>query len=478
VSILDYFPKHLAPRQEQRDALLKLEEMWDEFDVFVLNLPVSVGKSAIAITISNWLKGRSVILTPSNILVEQYLKDYPQLHTIKRKDQYSCHSLMDQASCADFSATKKFTCKNCPYKLAVAKKDFVKTSVANYYTYLAYKMFRETLIIDEAHQLRGMVTDQMSTKLWKFKYKYPYSLRSYDDLKKWVDRHPSLLKDKTLQLLKQELNQPTPRYLVEKGTDYYRGRQEEALLVKPIDTSAYSGLLWPTSKVRKLVLMSATISNVDIHQLGLAKRRVITINSGSPIPPAQRPVFFDEETALQLSIHSKEEDYQKLAAEIRRIIELHPNQKGFVHITYSLLNKVRPLLEGKSDRYIFHTKEDKLLKYQAYRQNQKDAVLFACGLYEGVDLLEDMGRFQLITKVPWPSLAEPAIRWQAEANPSYYAWEATKVVIQATGRICRSPTDYGTTHILDRSFARLYVKNKEQFPQWFRDGLVMNERKV
>lgn len=472
MSILDFFPKHLTIRQEQREALLQLEAAWDAFDVFVLNLPVSVGKSAIAITISNWIKGKSIILTPSNILVEQYLKDYPHLHSIKRKDAYSCHSLLNQASCSDFHATKKFFCKGCPYRKAVVSKDYRKTSVANYYTYLAYKMFREVLIVDEAHQLRGMVNDQMSHHLWKFKYKYPYSLRTYDDLKKWVDQNPSLSKDKVLQLLKKELHQPVPKYLVEKGTDYYRGRQEEVLKVRPVDTSNYGGLLWPSSKVKKLVLMSATISEADVQQLGLSKKRVMTIHSNSPIPKERRPVYFDESLATTVSIKSTKEDHQQLANQILKIVEEHPNQKGFVHITYSLMETLRPYLEGKSDRLMFHTRADKQFKYSQYRADQTDKVLMACGLYEGVDLLEDMGRFQIIVKVPWPSLAEPAVRWMAEANPSNYAWEATKVVIQATGRICRSPKDFGSTFVIDKSFKRLYNQNPEQFPTWFKEGMV------
>lgn len=475
MGILDYFPAKLTPRKEQVDALLRLEKEWDSHDVFILNLPVSVGKSAIAITISAWQaanKSRTSILTPSNILVKQYLADYPHLHTIHKRDSYSCSATMEQTSCSSTYSRKKFYCKGCPYKADLAKKDWIPVSVVNYYTYLAYKMYREVVVIDEAHQLRGMVADQMSHLIWSHKYKYPFYLTSYDGLKKWVDSNPKTPNDKVLKLLHKELNSPFPKYLVQKGTEYYRGRQEELLKVIPVDTRDYSGLLWPFTRVKKLVLMSATISSTDVQQLGLSKRRVITIESGSPIPKERRPIYFDESSALTVSVRSTEQDHQKLADRILNIIEENPNQKGFVHITYSLMETLRPYLEGKSERLMFHTRQDKMYKYSQYRADNTDKVLMACGLYEGVDLLEDMGRFQIITKVPWPSLAEPATRWVAEVNPSHYAWEAVKVVIQATGRICRSPTDFGKTIVIDRSFKRLYNQNTEQFPNWFKEGVV------
>ena len=113
--------------------------------------------------------------------------------------------------------------------------------------------------------------------------------------------------------------------------------------------------------------------------------------------------------------------------------------------------------------------------YRKFRESRPEdgAVLVACGMYEGVDLAEDAGRFQVIAKVPWPSLADRAIRYRSDTDPEWYIWNTLKDVIQACGRICRGPTDWGDTIILDGSMDRLLTSAAEYgiIPTWFQAAL-------
>ena len=92
-------------------------------------------------------------------------------------------------------------------------------------------------------------------------------------------------------------------------------------------------------------------------------------------------------------------------------------------------------------------------------------------MYEGIDLPYDAGRWQILAKVPYPSLADPAIKYMASIDEEYYAWETIKTVLQACGRICRTPEDYGVTYIFDKSFERLYNQNNELWPLWFQNSV-------
>ena len=142
MSILDYFPRGLIPREVQRKALLTIEKEWKNTDVFILNLPVSSGKSYIAYTIQNWLgRGSSAILTNNNILVEQYKKDFPFLVAAYGKSAVKClntaepnsefKSCQERYEWASKAKARKY-CPNCPY--FKINKRFYSRSKFNYIT--------------------------------------------------------------------------------------------------------------------------------------------------------------------------------------------------------------------------------------------------------------------------------------------------------------------------------------------------------
>ncbi len=54
----------------------------------------------------------------------------------------------------------------------------------------------------------------------------------------------------------------------------------------------------------------------------------------------------------------------------------------------------------------------------------------------------------------------------------WYLLETVRNIVQAAGRIVRSPTDYGETIILDARWPRFYEENKQSFPAWFREAVV------
>ena len=60
---------------------------------------------------------------------------------------------------------------------------------------------------------------------------------------------------------------------------------------------------------------------------------------------------------------------------------------------------------------------------------------------------------------------------KAEKDPEWYDWQAIKAILQACGRVCRTPTDRGVTYIFDQKFRRLYTEREYLFPNWFKDSV-------
>lgn len=481
-SILDCFPAHLTPRQVQANALLELEAVWHQADVFVVNLPVASGKSAIAMTLAKWC-GKASIITPSKLLVDQYKDEYPAIQVLRAKADYFCSTFGVPLNKRPVRKNQPKTCPDSAgcigcktYRKDLAKARVYNYLLSNYWIYLAHGLYRDTLVVDEAHQLISMLQQMSSKKLWYNKYKFPSSIETREDMVRWVNSPENgwnRALDPTYKKFKQELLSNRPRFIFKVSEEPYRDTTDTCISMRPIDVSDEPPIMWP-DKVKKMVLLSATLSRKDIEQLGLSDKKIMYIEADSPITADRRPVNIPKEAA-SMAYAQQTENIPKLIDYILETTNKHPTEKGLIHATYSLAEKIKQAIKHdtkENSRYIFHTKEDKAEKYQIFRDSEEPKILVASGMYEGIDLPYDAGRWQIIAKVPYPSLADPAIKYMVGLDKEWYSWETIKVVLQACGRICRTPEDYGITYIFDNSFKRLYNQNKDWgFPLWFQNSV-------
>jgi len=458
--ILSYFTG--TPRPQQEEALLSLEKCWNDYDVFALDMPVATGKSLVAATIARWIRN-SVIITPTNILLHQYEKDFPEFSYLRRKDMYPC-----EREYKDCAKNLKI-CRECKYK--AAKKTVMESNinVMNYYMYLALrknnKYSRRTVIIDEMQGLIPMLEDLAAHRIWKHKFNYPTDLHTEEDILSWLEES-GLSETKKFQPIIKSLHSTEPNYRFERTTEYNYGIEKELIKARPVSVKNYKPILWPY-QVHKIILMSATVSPTDIRELGLNRKRVKYIKTGSPIPPSSRPVIYCPIASFS---HSNLSKATTIAAEFLKKLLAKFKAKGIIHCTYALANKLRMYLDNP--RLIWHDKENKRSKYTEFLERTDNCVFVACGLSEGIDITNELGRWQVILKVPFPSLADTAVNLKARDAPDWYSWCAVKSILQASGRICRHPGDFGLTIIADEAFAPLYRRNRELWPDWFCESLV------
>lgn len=470
----DHFP-YETPREIQEQALDLLAESWDRYDVFVVRAPTAFGKTSLAKTLMNALHSVSVI-TPTNLLVDQFRQEFPETCSLSRLDSYSCEEWKRPCTITRGKLLK--FCKGCPAgrDLSVAKYRR-GPGIYNYHTYLAYKLYRDVLVVDEAHNLIPTIKDRLALKLWRHDYRYPGDLWNRENVVKWIRTlSPKKQASKKIQLLKEAAQYQVPNYVYQLTKDWFNGKgtlrnePEERELIKllPVDIREAPALFWPR-EVQKIVLMSATIGEKDIDQLGLGGRRVCYIDCKSPIHPGVRPILIHSVTSVNRN--NMEDAASKLAEYIQNVAAHHEGEKGVIHATYQMANLLRKHLTGT--RYMFHDRDTKKEQYRAFRESSpiQGGVLVASGMYEGIDLPADLGRWQVISKIPWMSLADPATRHISTVDPDLYLWETIKTVVQAAGRICRTPDDFGVTYIPDKSVYRLLIDGKHLIPEYFLDAL-------
>ena len=477
MSILDYFP-FPEFRELQRQVLLEIESSWDDYDIFVVVAPTASGKSALAMALANWQKSAR-ILVPNNLLIDQYKNSFSELNTLKGKWHYNCdkHS---QLKCVDLM-NEGVSCYNCPLKKA--RSQYNQVTVTNMHLHASklkvkdgWKSAPSTLIIDEAHNLVPFQMDYNTKRTWKHRNQFPKQ-ETPEELLAWA-------KEKKHKELINALAHKNPTWVIDEdlgewkgggrdqqGNKLHRGEVslEPQLKLVPVKINMMKGSIWK-SATKKTILLSATIGRKDVESLGLGKKRVRYLECKHPIEPAKRPIVLD--WVQSVSKDNFEEATKDICDHIENsgMLDHHKGEKGLIHATYAQSRLMKKYL--KSSRFIFHNKDNKQEKYREFMDSKpwQGKVLVASGMYEGLDLPEDLGRWQVVAKIPWPSLADPAISYLYKKDREWYEWKTLKDVIQACGRISRTPKDFGVTYIVDKSLVR--VLGSPLIPSWFQEALI------
>jgi ATP-dependent DNA helicase DinG len=486
-NILSHVPSHFTSlRPQQLDILQQVERDWDRFDVFIINAPVACGKSLIATTIASWA-GESAILTPNNILRNQYASEFSNLHVIRSKADYTCTETDMTIAKFDLDAKLKATYCICDGHKAYRqmKEDIVESPLilANYYGYHAFARYgtmKQTLIIDEAHNLNAYLAQFGHMKVWQHDQHYPNPMNTRLELMTWIDNLPvhrvENSKSKAFQTLVSDIKGNKPKYIYEFTKAFHgkRSKDRDDLLpvikMHPVDLRGLdlgSKYMWPGDR-RKVVLLSATISKFDIEAFGMAGKRVKYLEVTSPIPADRRPVILPSERRNMAFAHQAE-TLPHFAQFLLQLADKHIGESGLVHAPYGLARQIREHL-GHDPRFLFHSQADKKQVYAEFLQSP-GKILVASGMYEGISLNYDLCRWQVIAKVPFVSLAEPAVRYLASMDKTWYGWATLRDLLQASGRVCRSEDDHGITYIYDLHAERLIRQMETLTPGWFLEAL-------
>lgn len=473
VSIVDFAPFKLRPEQEV--VLKEIEAGWAAHDVFKIVAPTGFGKSCLMYTIAKWqahLGQVATIVPPDNAIAEQVHAQHSDIPILRKKSYYHCAT--GQTDCGTHQRlTDTGPCADCPSKAARLTATESRVRIANTYVYWSYKLYSDVVLFDEGHRLVDMMADKANVVLPVAKYGIPSGLRTCADLVAWLDKR---LREKGPDDVLESAHSNLMQIGNSAAAEYYyhswgKGRPVHKLKVVGDGAKLAKFYLWP-QRVKKVVLLSATLADEDLIELGLNHRRVLTVTAPSPIPPSRRP--FIPLQAVNMASKYRPFAVPKLAEIIDALLERH-KEKGLIHVTYDV---AKALAELRTDeRLIFHNKKNKAEKLRLFKDSDptEGKVLVASGLYEGVDLPYDAARWQLIGMVPFVSLGDAGVAEKLKARPEWYDWEAIKKVVQATGRIVRSPDDYGITYCADLQFSRLNAMDKKRgkrlFPQYFLEAI-------
>ena len=508
-----------APRPEQKKIIDEIREAMElGFQNIILEAGTGIGKSAIATTVANMVED-SYILTMTNQLQTQYLDDFTYMLTeIKGRSNYPCNYKPTCEDCYMEDMGEK-KCKDCQYTQAVQEALKSPNVITNYdYLYYAGNYAdilppRDLLILDETHNFEKKVMSLISktlnrkTLIKRYGFDIFYNITTGATLKTiksqnyWIKICEKLLirakglsenraKDKKLkakeikkyesliQILEQEkwiIETPTKKEIL-KDTDYKEGLKVE---FKPLTIADYSEQLLQFGETR--LFLTGTLGNKDkfCQWIGIDPNETYYIYMKSPFPVESRSIIKSYTGSMSSRKSNGKPNWMnpKALDKIREIISTHGNEKGVIHtssnqqawwIKKNLNSNKIWVAQGK-------TREETIKKFE---ESTRPLVLIGAGIKDGVDFKDDKCRYQIIFKMPFPSLASEQVNIRKYYDKTWYSYQTIMPLMQAYGRGIRDMNDYCIMYVLDSDFDRLLHSYKHLFNEYFLEAIVQPKRPV
>ena len=247
--------------------------------------------------------------------------------------------------------------------------------------------------------------------------------------------------------------------------------------LKPLDISAYCKSVF--EKCSKTLIMSATILShrAFCRSVGLSggeEHQVKFIRVQSDFPIEHRPIYPLNIAYLNYSSLQSVKVKSSITKTIDNLMSLHAKDKGIIHTTsYEQLNFIKENISRANARRLLVTdpeiQRDEVISQHA--NSTRPTVLISPSLHTGLDLKEELSRFQIITKVPYPNKNDRWTNAKRDVDEDWYYWQTALKLIQAYGRSIRSKDDWAKTYILDSAFGYFVKKNMNILPDWFRQAI-------
>jgi Rad3-related DNA helicase len=211
--------------------------------------------------------------------------------------------------------------------------------------------------------------------------------------------------------------------------------------------------------------MSATIIDHKHFAKSLGIKDYEYVEVDSTFEAEKSPIYIS--TKYRLNYKNLQHSLPGICEQIKLIADHHKNDKGIIH-THS--NDITSFVKGRlgSDRYLYretNTTNEDILKMHS--KSTEPTVLVSPSLVYGIDLKDDLARFQIIVKLPFLSLASKRVKKLFELDSEWYENKMLNAIVQASGRGTRNKDDYCSTYILDGNFINVVKRTKNKLPKHF-----------
>ena len=229
------------------------------------------------------------------------------------------------------------------------------------------------------------------------------------------------------------------------------------------------------------IFMSATIDKKSFCEtMGFDESKVAFIDTPkSPFPLENRKVNFLN--IKKMNNRSTDEDKMEIVTKIDELLTEHYKDRGLIltssnasctFIKKHLSSKNRNRVKICHAHNPGQKTQNQILKEH---ENYQTSVLLSSSLWEGIDLKDELSRFQIIAKIPYLPLTEKRTMQKMKKFPLWYESQTLMKLLQGFGRSIRSETDHAETYVLDSAINYLVSKTRKILPKAYYDTLNLSE---
>ena len=470
------------------------------------------------------------ILTNTKLLQNQYISEFPFIANLKGKNAYRCNGYPD-SSCQEgkeMNKALKKSCSNCPYDRDFQSWRANSVSMTNFHLFDTLNLFLpeimvakepNVLIIDEAHDFESVLCDFISMKISKrslkmmgfndvnimnvsrelktrvstleefVEYVTNIFLHKLDSLLSSLESrlsNPSITQPEKLRYTKNITNVKGAKFNYESFLNDYKDKEDNWVMdvemnpkdkqfthdyiVQPVWSYDYlKDIIW--DKYDHVILMSGTIleKNMFAYINGLEPKLSAYYEVETPFNVKRRPIYYIK--VGKMTFKEKEETFKRQLPYIDKILKRNKDNKGIIHTTnYEIAGWLKEYY-GEKSRLLFHDSDNRNEVLNEHLMSSDPTVLVSPSMMNGVDLKDDLSRFQIIMKVPYPNIKSKKIKKRQKDNKDWYNWKTVVDLIQSYGRSVRSNEDWAETYILDESLSNIMKFNYKYLPRYFTDAI-------
>ena len=221
------------------------------------------------------------------------------------------------------------------------------------------------------------------------------------------------------------------------------------------------------------VFLSATIDRENFSKsLGIGDCAFIDM-AKSPFPAENREIKF--QNIRRMSQSSSLEDKIAVINQIGKILQDHPKERGLILTSskkrcFDILKHLPA--EQQKRVQLAHSENDDgstIDEILDAHKNIGNGVLLSSSLWQGIDLKDDLSRFQIIEKCPYLYLGDKRVMVKKQRDQNWYLYQTTMKLLQGFGRSVRSDKDHAVTYVLDGAVQTLLHRNKDMVPVAYHD---------
>lgn len=491
----------------QENAFCKIMDWYHSPDRFLgMAAPTGSGKSVLALLAARMSGARTVILTATKGLQNQYAKDATLLGgaNVVGQNNFPCTLVRglqaDEGPCHEGIPCPLKQSGGCPYHQQLQKALSSGIIITNYAYYLAQTNFSSglgdigLLILDESHQAFSAMESYLTIFLSRLDVEpmgiiFPGAVDQWAVWQSWAGYSLPVASDfvssiesemKALRSLGQQVPGAMSRSyrsaksvvarlerLSDVGEDWVIQQTRHGFRFTPKWIAEYSTSLFQS--VSKVMLMSAILSPKTADSLGVPiapDRRWIEV--GSYFPSQNTPVWHIPTARISY----RTDDYGSTiwAARIDQIISRRLDRKGIIFtVSY---DRARLLMSRSrySGIMVTHSTGDVIYMVNKFKSMKPPAVLVSPTVTTGWDFPGNGSpQYIIMGKIPYPDTKEPVMVARRGDDKDWTSFLAMETAVQESGRCTRGSEDKTEVLICDDSWRWFWPQYKHFAPQWFRD---------